>query len=229
MLFSSSQPYPGLIHIDFTSFYDLGKALIRPQELAESPKFQDRVFTTSELKRHFHSSSKSSTKRGQRANPYWSFTGFNIPGHYIDRFSDEFSHFTPQELEIIAHLRSLDLPKQYYVIASADSAAKKTSWKAGLHEFAHGLWYLSPEYRAKQQEIIAKLPEKYYKEVYNRLLTWGCYGPSVIEDECHAYLATDSISKLAQRFRWHDAPQEVIDCHNELSAVLDTYLGINND
>jgi hypothetical protein len=229
MLFSSSQPYPGLIHIDFTSFYDLGKSLIRPQELAESPKFQNKVFTTSELKRHFHSSAKSSTKRGQRANPYWSFTGFNIPGHYFDRFFEEFSHFTPQELEIIAHLRSLELPERYYIVASADSVAKKACWKAGLHEFAHGLWYLSPEYKAKQQEIIAKLPKKYYKDVHNRLLTWGCYGPSVIEDECHAYLATDSINKLAQRFRWHTAPDEVITCHNELLATLDTFLGNKHD
>jgi hypothetical protein len=224
VLFTSSQPYPGLIHIDFTSFYDLGKSLIRPQELAEHPKFQNKVFTTSEMKRYYHSSSKSTTKRGQRANPYWSYTGFNIPGHYIDQFFNEFSHFTPQEVEIRHHLFNLDLPNRFYIIASADSKAKKECWKAGLHEFAHGLWYLSPEYKAKQQEIIAKLPENYYKDVHNRLLTWGCYGPSIIEDECHAYLATDSISKLGQRFRWHTIPDEVITCHNELSATLDTYL-----
>lgn len=224
MLFTSSQPYPGLIHIDFTSFCDLGKSLIRPQELAEHPKFQNKVFTTSEMKKYYHSSSK----RGQRANPYRSYVGFNIPGHYIDQFYAEFSHFTPQEIEIRHHLYKLDLPTRYYVIASADSVAKKDCWKAGLHEFAHGLWYLSPEYKAKQQETIAKLPEKHYKNVHDRLLNLGCYGPSVIEDECHGFLATDSISKLGQRFRWHDAPDEVIICHNELLVTLDTFLGINH-
>jgi hypothetical protein len=226
MLFSSSSPYPGLIHIDFTSFYDLGKALIRPQELAEHPKFQNKVFTTSEMKRYYHSSSKSSTKKGQRANPYWSYTGFNIPGHYINQFFNEFSHFTPQEEEIRRFLVSQVLPDRYYIVASADSAAKKACWKAGLQEFAHGLWYLSPEYKAKQQEIIAKLPEKYYKDVHNRLLTWGCYGPSVIEDEVHAYLATDALSKLSQRFRWHELPEEVIACHNELYTTLQGYLHV---
>jgi hypothetical protein len=224
MAFTSTQPVPGLVHIDFDTFTNLGKALIRPQEYAESPKFQDQVFTTSRLKKYMRCF-RSTTSRNGRANPYWTYTGFNIPGHYVDGFYEKFPAITSAELTVQKHLKSLDLPSRYYLIGSADKAAKKASWKAGDHELAHALWYLDEDYKAGQREIIAKLPEKYRQSVHDRLLSWGCYGPSVVEDEVHAYLATDTLSKLSQRFRWHVLPHEVEVCHNELGARLQAALG----
>jgi len=222
MSFTSTQPVPGLVHLDFDSFTQLGKALVRPQEYAESPKFQDTIFTTSRLKKYMRSFPST---HGGRANPYWSFTGFNIPGHYVDGFYDKFPSITSAELKVYEHLKSLKLPGRYYLIGSADNAAKKASWKAGDHELAHALWYLNESYKANQQAIIAQLPEEYRSSVHNRLLSWGCYGPSVIEDEVHAYLATDTLSKLAQRFRWHILPHEVEICHEKLNLQLQFALG----
>jgi hypothetical protein len=224
MSFISTQPVPGLVHLDFDSFVHLGKALIRPQEYAESPKFRGEVFTTSRLKKYFRSFPSSTSKNG-RSNPYWSFTGFNIPGHYVDGFYEKFPAITDAEKEIQKHLLSLNLPERYYIIGSADGAAKKECWKAGEHELAHALWYLDATYKADQEAIVAELPEKYYTSVKNRLLSWGIYGLPVIEDEIHAYLATDSLSKLSQRFRWHVLPPEVELCHNKLNARIKLALG----
>ena len=218
MSFTSTQPVPGLIHLDFDTFVHLGKALIRPQEHAESPKFQGKVFTTSRLKKYFKGT------HGKRANPYWSFTGFNIPGHYVDSFFNSFPAINAAELELKRHLGDLNLPSRYYVIGSADRAAKKACWKAGDHELAHALWYLDPAYKADQEAIIAELPKKYGSSIRDRLLSWGIYGPSVLEDEVHAYLGTDSLSRLSQRFHWPTLPPEVEACHTKLLDRLNVAL-----
>ncbi len=218
MSFTVTQPLPGLVHLDFDSFSRLGKALIRPQEFAESPKFQDKVFTTSEMKRYYKNFS---------GRVYDTFSGFNIPGHYVTRFFDEFPSITAAELEVKKLLDSLNLPERFYLIASAEKATKKESLKAGDHELSHALWYLNDTYREEQKVTIAQLPEEYRSSVYNRLLSWGIYGPSVIDDEVHAYLTTDSLSKISQRFRWHELPKEVENCHNELNARLLKVLGRN--
>lgn len=224
MSFVSRQIVPGLVHLDFDSLVEMSKSLIRPQEFAESPKFGNTVFTTSRLKKYMKNYRNPTKDR--RASPYTSFVGLNIPGDKVDEFYAKFPAITSAERNIQSHLKGLGLSR-YYLIASADKAVKKDSWKAGDHEISHGLWYLSEDYKEAQRKTLSVLPEKYYKEVYNRLLSWGIYGPDVIEDEVHAYLTTDSLSKLKQRFRWTPMPEEVVECHNQLSETLNKFLGRN--
>lgn len=214
MSFNSTQPFPGLVHLDFDSFCNLGKALVRPQEFAESPKFKDKVFTTSRLKKYI-----------THCSPYVAYAGFNIPGSYVDEFFAKFPAITKAELEIYHHLNSLNLPERYYVIGSADKAAKKPSWKAGDHETAHGLWYLDEEYREEQRSHLEAMPPKLLKHVREVLLSWSIYAPAVIEDECHAYLGTDSLSRLTSRFNWTTLPDEVVEVHDKLETTLFKKLG----
>lgn len=212
MSFASTQTVPGLVHLDFDSIHGMSKALLRAQEFAENPKFLGKVFTTSRIKNYYH---------GQA---YKLFVGYNIPGDAVDQFALTFPCITRAEQAVLDHLETLQLGR-YYIIASADHVVKRPSWKAGDHEIAHGLWYLNDYYRAEQQASVARLPEKHLKSLRDRLLTWGIYGPQVLDDEVHAYLATDELSKLSSRFHWHVLPKEVVECHNEMNSTLQRTLG----
>jgi hypothetical protein len=215
--FTFTQPIPGLFHLDFDSMEQMSKTLIRPQEYAESPKFQGRVFTTSRLKNYFKSFKES---------PYTCYVGFNIPGSCIVEFFNKFSNFNSAELrlkEVVAQA-----PERFYLIGSADRDAKKPSWKAGDHELAHACWYLREDYKLGCQAVIAEVPEQLITSMRNRLLSWGCYAPIVIEDEIHAYLGTDALGRLSQRFHWHVLPPEIEVAHDKLNTLLQKTLGRTN-
>lgn len=186
-MFITSQPFPGLVQFDFDSVAQLGKALIRPQEFAESPKFQGRIFTTSELKRH--------AKSAGLLAPYRSAYGVNIPGSYLDLFFSNFPSRTPAELAIKERLDSLGREtwdSKYYVIGASDGYTK--------HELAHALFYLDPAYKTAALGILARLPFDAKHGIKKTLLGWGIYAPNVIEDEACAYLATSSVSCLSGTF-----------------------------
>jgi hypothetical protein len=214
MSFTVTQPIPGLLHLDFDNMEQMSKTLIRPQEHAESPKFQGKVFTTSRLKKYFKSF---------RQNPYTCYVGFNIPGTALTGFFNNFSNFNSLELKLKEVVDQA--PDRFYLIGSADRDTKKPSWKAGDHELAHACWYLSDDYREKCRAIIAEVPEHLVTSMRNRLLSWGCYAPVVIEDEVHAYLGTDAPGRLSQRFHWHVLPLEIEVAHDKLNALLQKTLG----
>ena len=217
-MFAQKQIIPNLYHLKFDSISNLGKALIRPQEFAESPLFQNKVFTTSELKRKYNS-----------RNPYISCLGVNIPGHYLTQFFDTFPSITKAELEVFTSLKSAinDRTKKYYLIASYTPKNNKESLNADFHEIAHGLYYINDEYKQQQIKIVSEtLSQTNYNKIKSRLLAYNCYNQSVIEDEIHAYLATDSISILKHRFNYKESklPDDVLNCHLKLKESLNSYV-----
>ena len=214
-MFTSSQPLPGLVHLDFETFAQLGKALIRPQEFAESPKFHGKVFTTSEMKRVY---------KGTLGDPYKCLYGVNIPGECMDEFFATFPSLTTAELAVKKHLDSMNLPSRYYVIGSRDRNADHPRQKAGKHELAHALFYLDETYRKQVLAEIAKLPVHADHGIRKRLLEWGIYAPHVITDELHAYLATDSPSVRSRRWRMVNLTPDAIAVADTLRDLLDSTL-----
>ncbi len=217
-MFTQKQIIPNLYQLKFDSISALGKALIRPQEFAESPLFRNTIFTTSELKRKYNS-----------RNPYISCLGVNIPGYYLTQFFDTFPSLTKAELEIFDALKFAitDRTKKYYLIASYAPKNKKESLNAEIHEIAHGLYYINDEYKQQQVKIVSEtLSQTNYNKIKSRLLAYNCYSLSVIEDEIHAYLATDSISVLKHRFNYKELelPEDVLNCHLKLKETLTSYV-----
>lgn len=225
MSFVLTQPAPGVFLLDFETQAQMGKALMRPQEFAENPKFMDGPFTTSHLKRIYRSNVRPNPKRRSqrvRRNPYTYAVGLNIPGEVLDRFYQTFPALTKAELAVKAALDQQGKPERYYVICSLDryfARLKRTHRMAGEHELAHALWYTDSQYRQEAQRLLSLVPPDIQDRINRRLRKYG-YAEQVLADETHAYLATDPTPKLTERFYWTRLPEALLPAREGMVALL---------
>jgi hypothetical protein len=214
---------PNVIHLNYRRVEQMCNDMLRVQEFAENPKFYRTTMSWSRLKHHY----------GSRAKKM--FAGFNIPSWaFIDSYEHDWNHLTEAEKNIRKFLDdcltnyALNIP--YYVIASADASAKKPSQEAMKHELAHALAYTNDLYFSKVQEILSKYD---LSQIKKKLLTWNIYHPSVIDDEAHAYLATETPSSIYGTFHV-PCKGDILKAHEEFKALLDetlstTLLGRGHD
>jgi hypothetical protein len=214
---------PNVIYLNYRRVEQMCNDMLRVQEFAENPKFYRTTMSWSRLKHHY----------GSRAKKM--FAGFNIPSWaFIDSYEHDWNHLTEAEKNIRKFLDdcltnyALNIP--YYVIASADASAKKPSQEAMKHELAHALAYTNDLYFSKVQEILSKYD---LSQIKKKLLTWNIYHPSVIDDEAHAYLATETPSSIYGTFHV-PCKGDILKAHEEFKALLDetlstTLLGRGHD
>jgi hypothetical protein len=207
-----TQILPGLYHFDFDRIWEMCKHLGRMQEHAEHPKFYKQIFSRSRVKAYYH---------GQGTEYNKSALGFNIPGWAFESFWNELFVVNKHERRVLEQLEHLGLQagSRFYVISTADGSALKPSENALDHEIAHGLWYTNILYRDKAQAILEANPVP-AEGIRRKISQWGIYTPEVLDDEVHAYLGTDSPSRLAERFK---LGPECIPAHEGMAALLKEY------
>jgi hypothetical protein len=155
---------------------DLGRAFLRFQEHYESPEWAGKIFTEGQVRSWY------SEKYG--ANTYerdWS--GFNVPGRVFKPFVQGlFDPLSEAEKELVSlfRLRTDD----FYVIGSQKKASVLE------HEICHGLYATVPSYRRAVDAVL----EAHHAELrqVRTMLRMDMYHPSVLQDEVHAYVSSDS-------------------------------------
>lgn len=187
--------FPGLIHLHFKTQYEVASSFMRLQEFYESSydSVQGHVFTLEHYMDKYAYDTGNFTYTSD-----WS--GFNVPGSVIDNFFELFSTggLLQKEttlLDVIKQARDKDW-KEYYVIGSSADGGKRNDQRDVMkHEIAHGMWYLNKEYNEEQRKIVRQINEEYV-DIGEKLIEMG-YSEGVLDDEIHAYIATSSMSYLA--------------------------------
>lgn len=216
MIYSISQPLPNVLHIAFDSTHNMSASLGRVQEYAEGPKLHHQIVSWSRLKKYHMSKGNTRT-----FNDAW--LGFNIPGWSFKEFYEKCNTFKPKERELLEKVLSYNFEGEFYVIADADGSAKRESYKAGEHEFAHALWGTNKEYKKEIKEVLDSFS---MRDTF--LLTikkMNCYAPEVWEDELHAYLTTDSLSTVTDRFNIKTVSDELKQVKESLDRIFKKYYG----
>lgn len=211
---------PGVVHVDFPNIVLMAKHLGRAQEYAENPRLTGTVFSWSRLKKYVRS-------RGgdHRSTCYCkSALGYNIPSWALEPFFDGRFQLTKYEKSMLDALRGIPTAEDgtFYVIATADGSATKERYEALDHEICHALWATNPSYKQEVQEVLVTYPD--LPVIIKKITKWGIYAPHVIEDEAHAYLATDKVAVLTGRFNLQATPQ-LEEVHSRLSDILQKYKG----
>lgn len=188
---------PQIVNLHYPSQYHVCSAFIRIQEFYESPNpdFNGKFFTMDEYMDWYVD--YQSTEPGMFTY-FEDWSGFNIPGHVIKRFYDCYTPMCmrPKELDIVKAVQPLiDSGKKFYVIGTASCCDSDTL----AHELRHATYYLDDNYREQCKAIYATIPENIKKTINARLKKYG-YSSSVWEDETQAYLSTESVADLMQRF-----------------------------
>lgn len=175
--------YKGLYLFTFPNQFELTSHFFRLQEFYESPikKIKRKYFSYEDAISLYAYYDKENPKFTYFSD--WS--GFNVPGHIVDKFVNTFTDkMTDKELTITS-TDLIDTKKKYYIIG----VYEKDEGDALEHEIAHGLYYLNRKYKREMGKAYRALPERIRKHIKKELLKIGyCY--SVVQDETHAYLAT---------------------------------------
>lgn len=184
-------PSPGVIHLVFTHQKDLSFGMCRLEEFYEGPHahIKGQYFS---LETFFDTYCDDS---GDLAY-YYSWDGFNVPRHAIDKFEELFTPhgLTRREQLILDEVKKHDAQ---YLIATSISTIESTV----DHEVAHALWATNPEYKQKCQEALKSMTNV-AKKYFTRLLLSEGYpsDPAIMEDEHHAYIATASVRYVKRIF-----------------------------
>lgn len=187
--------FPGLIHIQYDTQYEVSSTFLRLQEFYESPypEINGKYFTLDKFMDLYAKDKGNFTYTSD-----WS--GFNVPGDVADSFNDIYSEkMIPKEYDlfdiITEHTCQWD---KYYIIASSKDGGRYGAREAidvMKHEIAHGMWYLVPEYKEAMSKIIDPLVRDF--PCFGETILKMGYGERVITDETQAYLATSSMTYLA--------------------------------
>lgn len=171
-------------HLVIPDHYDMCMVFWRVQEFYESPykEVRNKHITFFEFMDLY------SKKKGHGCFTYpidWG--GFNVPNKIIEECYDQslsydYNHYDSVIIKTHEEIKKTD--EKYYLIGTtgSDSIALK-------HELAHAFYYLDPYYKREVNQVLKKIPDKYYKKMVSYLKEIG-YATNVIEDEINAYLST---------------------------------------
>lgn len=184
---------PNIIHFSFVSQKELTLTMFRMQEFYESKykNIRNRKFSTNEFLESYMDESGS-------IDYFNWYSGFNIPGEVFLKFFKTFKDVSLKEKNLRKLVLSkVDNKKPFYIICSlvGDKQTRK-------HEIAHALYNMSDSYRRQADWILSTIS----KGVYNKLaleLSRLDYDKTVIHDEIHAYLTTESRDELHRTLKIH--------------------------
>ena len=209
-----TQPLPNVLYIQFDTTTEMSSTFGRVQEYAEGPKLHHQVMSWSRLKNYHKSKGESRT-----FNAAW--LGFNIPGWAFKEFYEKCNHFKPKEKAGIELVLSYNFTGKFYVICDADKNAKRESQKAGDHELAHALFGTNDEYKNKVLSLLNNYSRKSF--LLEKIKKMGCYAPEVWDDELHAYVTTDTLSNLIERFNLPKNDTELVELKQNLETLFAFY------
>jgi len=181
-----------IVHLHFPTIYTLTSTMVRLQEFYESaiPTIRDQVFELEDFMDAY------AETRSWKMDYFTLWTGFNIPDSAIREFYTRFVKLRPKEIG----LHNILFPwlveeKPFYLIATNEEKDK-----AFEHEIAHAMFYLDPEYRLAQTDIVMShgVVDK-TNALFGHLEDMG-YGYNVHIDEVQAYLSTSDIDYLNETF-----------------------------
>lgn len=199
--------FPGLVHFTFDTQYEVSSTMMRLQEFYESPfqELKSKYFTLETIMDRYakHTGNFSYTSD-------WS--GFNVPGDVVEQFYELFGEKMLDKeydlFDIIGNVTS-DWNKFYVIASSKDGGKRSDQSDVMKHEIAHGLWYLNSDYNKEQRKIV-RIINQDHVEIGEKLIKMG-YCEQVLDDEIHAYLATSSMTYLADDgFEGCDIPWELV-------------------
>ncbi len=188
------QILPHIYHIHTDLCYDLAMHFWRYQEFYESPTFKGRIVS---LVDYMEAYAKSDGEGVFSYPDDWS--GFNVPSDILIEVSEaalpDLNKYDIRMRGMINAIREKEKGHNFYFIGTCGD---DEHLKATLdHEIGHALYHIHDSYREVMDEIIAKMPPKYFAGVWDGLMTMG-YHVAVVNDEIQAYASTgpeDSIKK----------------------------------
>lgn len=212
-MFSLHEIRNKIFHLRLDSRYNTNMCFWRYSEYGESSYWQERVPTLVEFMSWY--SEKHSTARYEDGiAEVFSYTtdwaGFNIPSTTFDSLLPEnaespikdWNHYDSLMLGVISQIRARMHGEYFYLIGTA--VEDKDSEETLMHEMSHALYFLCPEYRDKQVQILSAINSKWTSS-FRRILKKMMYADSVLDDEMIAYLSTgesDEMEELAKTEEW---------------------------
>lgn len=166
--------------LTFDSSQEAARNLLRFQEHYESPKFRNKIFSLDEFKKWY-----TKYRKETEFTYYTDWTGFNFPSYvFMPFYSGAFRNLTIEENRVLNLFRNETGP--YYIIGIS-----KGDKKTLKHELMHGLFYTNQKYQHKALEIIGSHKDVETLDTIRSYLSRLGYHADVIEDELHAYIATE--------------------------------------
>jgi hypothetical protein len=171
-------------HLIIPDQYDMCMVFWRVQEFYESPfkEVRGKNITLLEFMDIY------SKRKGGGCFTYpveWG--GFNVPNKMVEdcynqKVAHDYNHYDSVIIDIHEEIKKTD--DKYYLIGTTGS-----DFIAMKHELAHAFYYLDSSYKKEVNQVLKKIPDKYYKKIVIHLKNIG-YTNNVIQDEIHAYLST---------------------------------------
>lgn len=163
---------------------DVGLLFLRYQEFYESP---NKDFSGKKFQLVDYLKWQCTKKPKEYSFTYFDdYEGFNVPGDVLDQALkirwDDTNRYDELMKEIVDRIKSVSGDK-YYLIG----AASKNSGVID-HEIAHGIYYLSEDYKTAANELVNGLGVNKY-DLMDVLRDEG-YGDNALLDEAQAYLST---------------------------------------
>jgi hypothetical protein len=165
-----------IIHVHCKNSKELSSTFLRFQEFYESPYFKGKKINLWNFYNYYQ---KFSKKAKFTYCSDWS--GFNLPYWVFTKFKDT---PLPREKELISILPK---KKPFYVIGTCGRKNSQDYKDVLLHEKAHALYFLNPQYKKEINKIIDL---KDFSILIKYLKKLG-YNEEVILDEVQAYMLAD--------------------------------------
>jgi hypothetical protein len=183
----ASSPMPGVVWLNYATKRAAAEAMVRIQEHYESPYPSIRG-------QHVDLDAFKALYAADHCGKFtyaedWS--GYNVPGEVVERFFEMHEDLTGEEQDVANAITFLVPPgERFYLIATCREDPEFE------HEMAHALWYLRPGYADAARALLLLDPVLPLVEWLGR----EGYDVSVLEDECHAYLATSPREWFVEEF-----------------------------
>jgi hypothetical protein len=157
----------------FKTRAEAAKALLRPQEYYESPKFANKIFTLGEYLSWYSEYEAGGATYAKETH------GYNIPSWVFEPFiKGLFDPLSPEETEIINAIKYRT--DKFYLIGICEDSDSDVE----THETAHGLYYTNEKYKKAVDKILTAFNLNTLKAYMKKI----GYGQHVIMDECHAFI-----------------------------------------
>jgi len=194
----------------------LSSTFMRFQEHYESPEFRRKIFTREEYEDWYVVEGCSRKKKA--FTYYQDWRGFNVPSWVLTPFLEgKFSPLTEKEKRLISAFQAIE--GSFYIIGVSVEVGNDPSFVK--HEFVHGLYFTSPEYKEKVNVVL----ERYDTTRFDIGLQKLGYAREVWSDEINAYCTTGlgkSLSKAGNIDKEAVKPLQA-----ELRALFKDHLGFS--
>lgn len=207
MLSSIEIKYPieGVIHLIFPNQDLMASTFLRFQEYYESPVYKGKVFSFEEFKSWYISARGSFSYAAD-------WPGFNIPSHVLQPFYEgRFDPLSESEKEFLDLFRGKKEP--FYIIGTAEENGVEYL----VHEFAHALYYVYPEFKKESLAIISTIDKTLLRKIISH--EQAGYHESVMDEEIIVHLVANFDLLVAEGLE----REKYVPVHEKLKDLYDLY------